>query len=403
MSFKLYSKEDAKKKLEQFLDEESLFLSISHISDFIDNNVKKKTTKVENWEDAKVFVKTLLDSKHPDKILSTHAQFLYDDLASYTMTKRGHDGYYGLEGFTQLTENQHRNELEVLFFYSIAILECIELFNEELDYSLLSDTMTDNITNKTLQMFIPRLLNAIEGAFNDETLSQDYNYVRNMSAAEEQEEEELRKRDELMDKWLEYFCVEEHERIVWKWLSDNKEHWGQPEDLDTDYFEAIITEMIRDGLVKEPATCDNGYKLTLKGIRRLEGWIQEELPANLPDKNKPTTNKEMEEMKSRIKEANDTITALRKEIAKLTEENVQLREELKRKELQDDPEDEIVIIETGQGKDIKRHKMTAKKAVLIVADSGKSSIMSKEEWKPLLSKLTGLSETSFNRYMSLMP
>lgn len=305
MSFKLYSKEDAMKKLEQFLDEESLFLTISPIADFIDNNVHKKTTKVENWEDAKEFVKTLLQSKHPDRILDTHAQFLYDDLASYTMTKRGHDGYYGLEGFTQLTENQHRNELEVLFFYSIAILKCIELFNEERDYSLLLDPIINNITNSTLQMFIPRLQNAIEGAFEDETLCKDYNYVRNMSAEEELWEEEQRRREENVDKWLRFFEVNEYEIIVWKWLSDNKEHWGQPEDLDTDYFDAIIKEMIDDGLVKEPASCDNGYKLTIKGIRRLEGWIQEKLPSNLPDNKVATPNKEMEGMKSRINEDHD--------------------------------------------------------------------------------------------------
>lgn len=104
-----------------------------------------------------------------------------------------------------------------------------------------------------------------------------------------------------------------------------------------------------------------------------------------------------------LQEKEDAITELKKEIAKLTEENVLLREENKKLKEQDDPEDEIALIERGQGKNIKPHKMTARKAVEIVADSGKSSIMSKEEWKLLLSKLTGLSEASFNRYMSLMP
>lgn len=134
---------------------------------------------------------------------------------------------------------------------------------------------------------------------------------------------------------------------------------------------------------------------------RLE-YLQK-LLKDLPECNAPVYTQGAAMDSKLLQEKDETITNLRKEIAKLTGENVLLREENKKLKEQDDPDDETILIDTGQGDQIRHYKMTARKAVEIVAGSEKSTKMSKEEWKPLLSKLTGLSEASFKRYMSLMP
>lgn len=97
------------------------------------------------------------------------------------------------------------------------------------------------------------------------------------------------RREKLQNRLSTHTGYDENEIAVWVWLSDNKEHFDAPEDIDYDDFYAIMEDMISSGYVKEPLTKDNGYKLTLKGKRQIEAWVQEKLPDN-PIKNNEDRN-----------------------------------------------------------------------------------------------------------------
>lgn len=84
-------------------------------------------------------------------------------------------------------------------------------------------------------------------------------------------------REKLQERLSRHTGYDENEIAVWVWLADNREHFDMPEDIDTDDFYAIMEDMIDSGYVKNPLTKDNGYKLTLKGKRQIEAWIQEKL------------------------------------------------------------------------------------------------------------------------------
>lgn len=86
---------------------------------------------------------------------------------------------------------------------------------------------------------------------------------------------------DVLERRLELIRFDENEIAVWSWLADNKEHFDMPRGMDNDVFDAIMDDMIKDGMVKEPLSCDDGYKLTLKGKRQIEMWTQKEVPANM--------------------------------------------------------------------------------------------------------------------------
>lgn len=78
---------------------------------------------------------------------------------------------------------------------------------------------------------------------------------------------------------------DDSEIAVWLWLSDREVHYDMPEGIDIDDFDAIMKDMIRQGFVKEPLTKEDGYKLSLKGKRLLEMWLQEDLPTKFTKTN----------------------------------------------------------------------------------------------------------------------
>lgn len=104
----------------------------------------------------------------------------------------------------------------------------------------------------------------------------------------------------------------------------------------------------------------------------------------------------------KIQELESKIIELRQENIKLSEENANLRAEIVTlKSLNvEDPENEQIIIETGQGKTIKKHKTSARKVVHTIIESGKQHVMQHQEWESLLSKITGLNATSFHNFWS---
>ncbi len=65
------------------------------------------------------------------------------------------------------------------------------------------------------------------------------------------------------DKMTDFMGFTAEEMQVIQFLSDGKEHFDEPEDIE-DYYD-ICDELIEQKLVKEPLTKDDGYKLTAKG------------------------------------------------------------------------------------------------------------------------------------------
>lgn len=65
------------------------------------------------------------------------------------------------------------------------------------------------------------------------------------------------------DKMTDFMGFTAEEMQVIQFLSDGKEHFDEPEDIE-DYYD-FCDELIEQKLVKEPLTKDDGYKLTAKG------------------------------------------------------------------------------------------------------------------------------------------
>lgn len=64
----------------------------------------------------------------------------------------------------------------------------------------------------------------------------------------------------------------------------------------------------------------------------------------------------------------------------------------------DTPIDEQVILQIGQGQNIREAHITASRVVQCVKDSGHKSKLSNTEWEKLLSNITSISEKSFHQY-----
>lgn len=126
-------------------------------------------------------------------------------------------------------------------------------------------------------------------------------------------------------------------------------------------------------------------------------WLQK-LPIyseGLTEQHKATPdNNKVQILEAKIKELTADKNAL-------SEENTNLRAEITTLKSQniEDPIDEQVIIETGQSNQIKQHKISARQIAQLIKDANKLSVMQQQEWEDLLSKITGLSSTTFHKYL----
>lgn len=159
---------------------------------------------------------------------------------------------------------------------------------------------------------------------------------------------------------------------------------------------------------------DETYKYVLKSLEEILGLFAHrdfsdfnktrEYLAALPQYKGPnnTTKPTNEVDAQRIMELEKTILDLRSEVKTLTEENIELRKQIESyKDLQTTDLEERVIVDRGQGNKIKHHMMTAKESCKIVQEDMESFLnLPKNQWESIISKLTGLSESSIHRYMS---
>lgn len=91
--------------------------------------------------------------------------------------------------------------------------------------------------------------------------------------------------------------------------------------------------------------------------------------------------------------------SLKSERDKLKSENEKLRLENQKHVIKCQQQNETICIERGKGSQVKTHKTSAKEVVDAIKEMNKLDAMTKEEWKQLLSKITGLSPTSFQNYI----
>lgn len=69
------------------------------------------------------------------------------------------------------------------------------------------------------------------------------------------------------------------------------------------------------------------------------------------------------------------------------------------KEMKDNEETDVAFLEFGQGKGKKIYRITARKIGQFVSDTPNRTAIGKEDWKKLLSKITGLKESSFQNFI----
>lgn len=169
-----------------------------------------------------------------------------------------------------------------------------------------------------------------------------------------------------------------NEIAVWSWLADNEEHFEDgPEGIDYDDFEAIMKDMIDGGYVREPITKDDGYKLSLKGRRQVEMWIQDKLPANVIKKN--------ETMKDLRDEYELKIEELKKQLSE--KDAIIEKQEIEIKTLK----------QRTRAEGAYDKKVVAKVLIPLLEHKTTFGLLQKQDIAKLLSRLTGFSEEALKK------
>lgn len=180
----LYSDSYRIEVLKKLLNEESLFLCIDKFMDDIDNEFDKKTTKVENWMDAKSFVETLLKASHPDRLVQIMANDLHKNSRSLSSEKRESNNVsFGVTCLTNLHAYQTDYETVVVLLYSMLIVHYLANIDENNKYQAVKEELNKQINKYHIlnQKTVLMLTTYITEDVKNDRIEQDYDYVNNMS------------------------------------------------------------------------------------------------------------------------------------------------------------------------------------------------------------------------------
>lgn len=182
MLLQTFSKDEQNRLYDQFINEESLFQEICddlYVSP-PSGNIKKRTTFVENWVDAKEFIIKLFTSKRPEKKVSFTIDALLDDKISYISRRRDHMS-------TAVGVTIRLNNGEVWLEYA-SIIKCIFaiaysqfMLTNDTVWKAIIDALIDVLETRAFDLYgigIEELFEVIDDGIANERIRQDYDYLQ---------------------------------------------------------------------------------------------------------------------------------------------------------------------------------------------------------------------------------
>lgn len=186
MNLREYSIEEKKARYTTFLDHESLFRALdSFLDDVQIGRPMKVVSKIEDWDEAKSFLKCLLAEKYPEKMLKFQIQLLQKKCKSLDYWDEETESR---ENISLKTSSALVEEYTILLYAKVILDVMFKLYNDNL-YKLLSDYLKSYLENHIdFDKDDHMLRTGVVFGFNDKTIVADYDYVHGCPIVQSDEE-----------------------------------------------------------------------------------------------------------------------------------------------------------------------------------------------------------------------
>lgn len=114
----------------KFQNEEPLFLCVEGFLDDVDSHYQKYTSKAENWEDGKDFVMKCFKSQHPERLVNTCIESLWEKSSHHTTSFRNYSDIFPSCVMTPLDAQKRQSEVSAVLFCALAITYYLDLKSE---------------------------------------------------------------------------------------------------------------------------------------------------------------------------------------------------------------------------------------------------------------------------------
>lgn len=188
-----FSSEEREKLILQYIEEEPLFQYLQPIMENIDDSLsgQKRTSFIENWNDAKDFVLSIYKSKHPDRLVKVFVDKLINKSLSFGSAERYADPY-SFDSFYQLSEWQSQCEYTIVLIYAMAIVH----FIKEVDHSVQNNEteckLIEYCNDYRFSNAFDSIMVAVEDFIESDDFSTIYNYTTGIYSGESGEQSETK-------------------------------------------------------------------------------------------------------------------------------------------------------------------------------------------------------------------
>lgn len=162
-------------------EEEPLFLYLQEeYAERIDNSISLRTSVVENWVDAKDFVRKLLERKHPQLAVKMLVEELAESCVTMSTTHRdANDPWLMGDVVESLDHLDSEKETAIVLFYSAIIVNYLAATFESKTYSMMRDRIVQNerFNNRSLVRLVEDICNSTYTKVIEGELPYDYDYI----------------------------------------------------------------------------------------------------------------------------------------------------------------------------------------------------------------------------------
>lgn len=176
-----YSLAERERLIDLFANE-SLFCSLNSLLDSIDKHADKKTSKVENWLDAKELAQKILNSPNPVFKISILLKNLEDNCVTFDTAFRDttDDIYTSVTGYANSCL-----ERDAVLLSFMAMMRITEYYNIELKqhHQEIFEAITNYLQDKRVELItlrqVEQVFEKIDKDFKSGKIKHDYDYVHN--------------------------------------------------------------------------------------------------------------------------------------------------------------------------------------------------------------------------------
>lgn len=273
---KNYSHEKRQELLLQYLDQEPLFMHLQTIMEEIDNDMQssKRTSFIENWQDAKDFVTSIYKSKCPDRLVQINIEELKKKCKRFDTAFR--DAHYLMSSTTTiLADWQQYSEMTIVLLYAAAIVHLIQLESTNNSNVNTEKKLRAYFADKRLRLYCNRLFTIVDDMVKSDSFTNGYDYTTGMYLGE----------------------------------SGTQTDEESEEDTTKQYHLGITFRIMSKLLTAAGASASCNKKLAAQLMHRLTGGSQKTFQNMYSDLSKYPL-KDTERVNSEIKEANDLLQTL---------------------------------------------------------------------------------------------